>query len=80
MRKTWSFLSVEVKQKKHLLITASTFIDLSFQKGKNNVSFNYVAKPKQAMYFVGSEEKIICKFGRKDKENTPVVGFRVLMM
>jgi aminopeptidase N len=28
-----------------------------FQKGKNNVSFNYVAKPKQTMYFVGSEEK-----------------------
>jgi aminopeptidase N len=32
------------------------------------------------MYFVGSEEKIICKFGHKDKENTPVIGFRVLMM
>ncbi|MFT4973491.1 MAG: aminopeptidase N [Saprospiraceae bacterium] len=28
-----------------------------FKKGKNNVSFNYVAKPKQALYFVGSEEQ-----------------------
>jgi aminopeptidase N len=28
-----------------------------FKKGKNKVSFNYVAKPKQALYFVGSEEK-----------------------
>lgn len=28
-----------------------------FEKGKNKVSFNYMAKPKQTMYFVGSEEK-----------------------
>ncbi|EIA07567.1 M1 family metallopeptidase [Flavobacterium frigoris] len=28
-----------------------------FKKGKSNISFNYVAYPKQTMYFVGSEEK-----------------------
>jgi aminopeptidase N len=28
-----------------------------FKAGKNNVTFNYLAKPKQTMYFVGSEEK-----------------------
>lgn len=28
-----------------------------FKKGKSNISFNYVAHPKQTMYFVGSEEK-----------------------
>jgi aminopeptidase N len=28
-----------------------------FKNGNNNISFNYVAKPKQAMYFVGSEKK-----------------------
>jgi aminopeptidase N len=28
-----------------------------FKKGNYNISFNYVAKPKQTMYFVGSEEK-----------------------
>lgn len=28
-----------------------------FKKGKSNISFNYVAHPKQTMYFVGSEKK-----------------------
>ena len=29
----------------------------SFKKGKNSLIFHYSAKPKQALYFVGSEEK-----------------------
>ena len=29
----------------------------SFKKGKNILTFHYLAKPKQTMYFVGSEEK-----------------------
>jgi aminopeptidase N len=28
-----------------------------FSKGKNNLTFHYSAKPKQALYFVGSDEK-----------------------
>jgi aminopeptidase N len=28
-----------------------------FKKGKNNLTFHYSAKPKQTLYFVGSEEK-----------------------
>ena len=30
-------------------------IIFSFKKGKNNLTFQYLAKPKQTMYFVGSE-------------------------
>ncbi len=53
------FSDVELNQKKIQFATNGKQILLisHFKKGKNNVSFNYVAKPKQALYFVGSEEK-----------------------
>ena len=53
------FSDVELNQKKNQFATNGKQILLisHFKKGKNNVSFNYVAKPKQALYFVGSEEK-----------------------
>ncbi|MDI6049027.1 M1 family metallopeptidase [Flavobacterium sp. XS2P24] len=53
------FSDAELNQKKIQFITNGKQILLisHFKKGKNNVSFNYVAKPKQALYFVGSEEK-----------------------
>ncbi|MFE3871599.1 M1 family metallopeptidase [Flavobacterium sp. ZS1P70] len=54
-----AFTDVELNQKQIQFTTDGKQILLisSFKKGKNNVSFNYVAKPKQALYFVGSEEK-----------------------
>jgi aminopeptidase N len=53
------FSDVELNQKKIQFTTNGKQIVLisHFKKGKNNVSFNYFAKPKQALYFVGSEEK-----------------------
>ncbi len=53
------FSDVELNQKKIQFTTNGKQILLisHFKKGKNNVSFNYVAKPKQALYFVSSEEK-----------------------
>ena len=53
------FTDVELNQKKIQFTTNGKQILLisHFKKGKNNVSFNYVAKPKHALYFVGSEEK-----------------------
>jgi aminopeptidase N len=47
-------------QKRHSIINKAVTINLPFQKGKTiSVSESYVAKPEQAMYFVGSEEKKI---------------------
>ena len=53
------FNDVELNQKEIQFLNNGKQILLisHFKKGKNNVSFNYVAKPKQALYFVGSEEK-----------------------
>ncbi|MFV8376799.1 M1 family metallopeptidase [Flavobacterium sp. LB1P62] len=52
------FSDVELNQKEIQFTTNGKQILLisSFKKGTNNISFNYVAKPKQALYFVGSEE------------------------
>ena len=53
------FSEVELNQKELHFSTDGKQLLLiyPFKKGKNNVSFNYMAKPKQTMYFVGSEEK-----------------------
>lgn len=53
------FSDVELNQKKILFTTDGKQILLisAFKKGTNNISFNYVAKPKQALYFVGSSAK-----------------------
>lgn len=53
------FSDVELNQKKIQFTTNGKQILLisAFKKGTNNISFNYVAKPKQTIYFVGSEEK-----------------------
>lgn len=50
------FTDVEMNQKKIPFITDGKQILLisTFKKGTNNISFNYVAKPKQTMYFIGS--------------------------
>ncbi len=52
------FSDVELNQKEIQFKSDGKQILLisSFKKGTNNVSFNYVAKPKQALYFVGSDE------------------------
>ncbi|WP_035672228.1 M1 family metallopeptidase [Flavobacterium sp. 83] len=54
-----NFTDVELNQKQIQFTTDGKQILLisAFKKGTNNISFNYVAKPKQALYFVGSEEK-----------------------
>ena len=53
-----NFSNVELNQKEIQFTTNGKQILLisAFKKGTNNISFNYVAKPKQTMYFVGSEE------------------------
>ena len=53
-----AFTDVELNQKQIQFTSNSKQILLisSFKKGTNNISFNYVAKPKLALYFVGSEE------------------------
>lgn len=50
------FTDVELNQKKIPFTTDGKQILLisTFKKGTNNISFNYVAKPKQTMYFIGS--------------------------
>lgn len=50
------FTEVELNQKKIPFTTDGKQILLisTFKKGTNNISFNYVAKPKQTMYFIGS--------------------------
>jgi aminopeptidase N len=52
------FSDAELNQKKiHFTTNGKQILLIShFKKGTNNISFNYVAKPKQALYFVGSEE------------------------
>ncbi len=40
-----------INTKKQLLLVSN------FKKGNNTIHFKYLAKPKQALYFVGSEEK-----------------------
>ena len=53
-----AFTEVELNQKQIQFTSNGKQILLisSFKKGTNNISFNYVAKPKQALYFLGSEE------------------------
>ena len=53
-----NFTDVELNQKEiHFTTDGKQILLISaFKKGTNNISFNYVAKPKQAMYFVGSED------------------------
>tara|TARA_R110000868_G_scaffold27909_3_gene105226 strand:+ start:5692 stop:7755 length:2064 start_codon:yes stop_codon:yes gene_type:complete len=53
------FSEVELNQKGIQFINTKKQMVLiaDFKKGKNNISFNYTAKPKQALYFIGSEEK-----------------------
>jgi aminopeptidase N len=52
-----TFSEVELNQKNILFQTNGKELLLiyPFQKGKNSVQFSYKAKPKQTMYFVGSE-------------------------
>ena len=40
-----------INTKKQLLLVSN------FKKGNNTIHFNYLTKPKQALYFVGSEDK-----------------------
>lgn len=51
------FSAVELKNTKIPFITNGKELLLiyPFQKGKNSIQFSYEAKPKQTMYFVGSE-------------------------
>jgi aminopeptidase N len=42
---------------KHLNTQKQLQIIFPFKKGKNTLTFNYLAKPKQTMYFIGSIEK-----------------------
>jgi aminopeptidase N len=51
------FTEVKLNQKsvRFLNTEKQLLIVFPFQKGKNEISFNYSAKPKQALYFVGSE-------------------------
>ncbi|MCL6460731.1 MAG: M1 family metallopeptidase [Flavobacterium micromati] len=42
---------------KHLNTQKQLQIIFPFKKGKNTLTFNYLAKPKQTMYFIGSTEK-----------------------
>ena len=53
------FSEVELNQKGIQFINTKKKMVLiaDFKKGKNNISFNYTVKPKQALYFIGSEEK-----------------------
>ncbi|QKJ63762.1 M1 family metallopeptidase [Flavobacterium sp. M31R6] len=53
-----TFSEVELNEKKIPFTTNGKELILiyPFQKGKNSVQFTYEAKPKQTMYFVGSEE------------------------
>jgi aminopeptidase N len=53
-----TFTEVEMNKKAIPFITNGKELLLiyPFQKGKNSVQFSYEAKPKQTMYFVGSEE------------------------
>lgn len=53
------FTDVELNQKEIQFSTNGKQILLisPFKKGTNSITFNYVARPKQALYFVGSEEK-----------------------
>ena len=52
-----TFSGVELKGKKIPFITNGKELLLiyPFQKGKNSIQFSYEVKPKQTMYFVGSE-------------------------
>jgi aminopeptidase N len=52
-----TFSTVELNEKSIPFITNGKELLLiyPFQKGKNSVQFSYEAKPKQTMYFVGSE-------------------------
>lgn len=52
-----TFIGVELKGKKIPFTTNGKELLLiyPFEKGKNSVQFSYEAKPKQTMYFVGSE-------------------------
>jgi aminopeptidase N len=53
------FTQVELNQKEIQFTTNGKQILLisPFKKGTNTIRFNYVAKPRQALYFIGSEEK-----------------------
>ncbi len=52
-----SFTDVFINGKKVNFSNTTKFLKLfeGFKKGKNTLSFNYLCKPKQAMYFVGNQ-------------------------
>ncbi|MBE0392916.1 M1 family metallopeptidase [Flavobacterium sp. PL002] len=54
-----TFTNVELNQAQLLFENneKQLLLIFPFQKGKYEISFNYLAQPKQALYFVGSEEK-----------------------
>jgi aminopeptidase N len=53
MHRIWSFRILNGKPINY--INTQLQIIFPFKKGKNNLTFHYLAKPKQTMYFVGSE-------------------------
>lgn len=52
-----TFTDIKVNNKKIAYINSGKQLQLvsHFKKGKNQLSFQYTAKPRQTMYFVGSE-------------------------
>jgi aminopeptidase N len=70
----------KVRLNKHFVNNGKQLLLIFLSKGKNNVSFNYVAKPKQAMYFIGLRGKDnLQSLDARTRKSTPS-GFRVLMM
>jgi len=54
---TFSDVAVDQKNIEYVNTKKQLLLIAAFAKGKYTVQFNYVAEPKQALYFVGSEEK-----------------------
>jgi len=55
--KSMEFSKVEINQKEVIYVNTGKELQIiyNFQKGQNNLSFDYVVKPKQALYFVDIE-------------------------
>lgn len=55
--KNMEFTKVELNQKEVVFINTGKQLQIvyNFQKGKNNMTFEYKVKPKQALYFVDTE-------------------------
>jgi aminopeptidase N len=53
---TFSNLKMNGNEIQFLNTAKQLLLIFPFKKGKNKLTFNYLAKPKQALYFIGSEE------------------------